>query len=698
MKPAELPQTVLERTAVVYVRQSSMTQVQGNLESQRRQYDLVSDARAYGFRDVVVIDDDLGTTAAGTALRPGFQKLVGLLCAGTVGAVFSVEASRLARNGRDWHHLIELCGLVGARVVDLEGAYDPSSPNDRLLLGLKGTMSEFEINTMRRRLNDARMAKAHRGELHVSVPTGYTWCHDAKKVEIEVDLRIRAAIGEVFARFAELGSVNKVVRSMHREGLTFPSPGDGKGGKQVSWRPPGIRAIAAVLRNPFYAGAYAYGKTETRTTIVEGRARRTYGHLRPIAAWAVLIKDHHNAFVSWETFERNQAQLSGNAHCWKAGVPKSGRGGRALLSGLLRCRRCGRMLSVNYSGAKAKTGRYSCRGDLRQTPNNCLTIGALRTDELLAQQLLKVLEPLATEAALMAEELAHEKLSAARRLIELELEQARYEARLAERRYEAVDPDKRLVVEELEARWEAALAHVGAVGARLAAPAAIMATVPARETLLALAGDLEATWAAPATDMALKQRIVRALVREVVVDLDTVSQEIVLVIHWIGGQHSEHRVRKPKAGEHRKRTSEDAVAVIRSMATRWPDEGIATALNRIGFTTGQGNSWTAARVLSARAKRDIRAYESGNKGGTWLTQVEVAQRLGVSLHFVRRLMSEQLLPAHQVVKCAPWQIRSEDVDAPAVREALQRWANPPCKSLSPEQELLFTCISRKDSQ
>ena len=223
MKPAELPRNILDRTAVVYVRQSSMTQVNGNLESQRRQYELVRDARAYGFRAVEVIDDDLGTTARGVAVRPGFQKLVGLVCAGTVGAVFSVEASRLARNGRDWHHLIELCGLVGARVIDLEGVYDPSNPNDRLLLGLKGTMSEFELNVMRRRLTDALEAKARRGELRLCPPIGYVWSTDARRFEMEADHRVQEAIRFVFTRFDELGSANRVVHAMLREGRTFPS-------------------------------------------------------------------------------------------------------------------------------------------------------------------------------------------------------------------------------------------------------------------------------------------------------------------------------------------------------------------------------------------------------------------------------------------------------------------------------------------
>jgi len=342
--------------------------------------------------------------------------------------------------------------------------------------------------------------------------------------------------------------------------------------------------------------------------------------------------------------------------------------------------------------------RYICRADKRQTPHLCLGVGAPRLDERVAREVLKVVQPLAVEAALKAEELAQEKVDAARHLLEIELEQARYEARLAARRYDAVDPEKRLVARELEDRWEVALKQVAEVEARLATPPQMLANVPDTGTLLALAEDLTAVWDAPDTNMALKQRIVRVLIREIVLDIDAAAQEVVLIIHWMGGQHSEHRVRKPSTGEHEKRASEEAEAVIRNMAAKWSDEEIARTLNRMKFTTGQGHTWTARSVGSARRSRDIPAYESANKDGAWITQVEASERLGVSLHFIRRLMREGVLPAHQVLKCAPWQIRVEGIDAPAVADALRRWAEPPCKSTHTEQEPLFTCLSRKDSQ
>jgi DNA invertase Pin-like site-specific DNA recombinase len=277
----ELPKDVLGRGAVVYIRQSTGAQVQENLESQRRQYELVDLARRYGFRDVAVIDADLGRSASGTMDRPGFRDLVGRICEGGIGAVFCLEASRLARNGRDWHHLLELCGLVGAYVIDTDGIHDPGLPNDRLLLGLKGTMSEFELSLIRKRLVDAAVAKARRGELRIGVPVGYIWSRD-EELMMDPDRRIQDAIRTVFRLFERLGSATQVLLHMRREGLLFPRPVDGRCASQLGWRPPAYRNVISVLQNPFYAGAYAYGKARVQTELVDGSLRKVYGRARPM--------------------------------------------------------------------------------------------------------------------------------------------------------------------------------------------------------------------------------------------------------------------------------------------------------------------------------------------------------------------------------------------------------------------------------
>src|SRR5437762_2463925 len=565
-----IPASVLKRKAVVYVRQSTQSQVMTNLESQRRQYDLVDVARQRGFTDVEVIDDDLGRSASGMVARPGFDRLVAMLCAGKVGAVLCFDASRLARNGRDWHHLLELCGLVEARVIDLDGVYDPCRPNDRLLLGMKGSISEFELGVLRARVLDAARAKARRGELRISVPIGYIWHRDIG-LGFDPDLRIQEVVRLIFARFRQLGSACQVFLSLRAEQVHFPRPSDGKRLIAFDWTPIRYRNVISVLKNPFYAGVYAYGKGEKRTEIVDGRARKSYGLRKPLEEWEVLLKDHHDGYIDWAEFERNQKQLAVNAYR-KAGDAKSGR---------------------------------------------------LRVDAAVARELLRAVEPMAIEAAVEAERRYMEARGEQQRIVELELQQARYEASLAERRYAACDPDNRLIAAQLEKSWEAALRRVETCQARLEA---VRTSEPAVVTpdFTSLADDRDAAWNAPGVTMRTRQRLLRALVTDIIADVDEATREVVLTIHWRGGQHSQLRVRKPKSGEHGCRTPDEALAVMRTMATRWSDEDIAASLNRMRMPTGQGKTWTAHRVSSVRRVNGIHAYRSAEKDGEWLTMSEAA--------------------------------------------------------------------------
>ena len=324
----------LRRRAIVYVRQSSPGQVLHNQESQRRQYGLADYARSLGFQEVETIDDDLGRTASGCVERPGFQRLVAEVCAGQVGAVFSIEASRLARNGKDWHHLIELCGLVNALVIDPEGMYDPHLINDRLLLGLKGTMSEFELNLFRQRSVEAIRQKARRGELQFALPVGLCWTAHGK-IEIDPDLRVQQVIHTILRKFQELGSARQVHMAFQAEDTLAPLLGTDPTGPRITWRSPTYYNILSVVSNPMYAGAYAFGKTEVRTSVVGGQARKSSGHEKPRESWTVLIEDHHPGYITWEQFERNQSVLSENAYMKSRMSRKSGRGGRSLLAGLL---------------------------------------------------------------------------------------------------------------------------------------------------------------------------------------------------------------------------------------------------------------------------------------------------------------------------------------------------------------------------
>jgi DNA invertase Pin-like site-specific DNA recombinase len=681
-----LPAVVLQRKAIVYVRQSTPQQVQLNLESQRRQYELVEVARRRGFTNVEVIDDDLGRTASGAVARPGFDRLVAGLCAGQVGAVLCLDASRLARNGRDWHHLLELCGLVEARVIDLDGVYDPCRPNDRLLLGMKGSISEFELGIIRSRMYEAARSKARRGELRISSPIGYAWDRDVG-LGLDPDRRLQEVIRLVFQKFRELGSARQVLLWMASQNVHFPYPSNGRALTSFEWRPIRYRNVISILKNPFYAGVYAYGKSEKRTTIIDGRARKSYGHHKPMGTWEVFIKEHHEGYISWAEFERNQALLAGNAF-GRVGDTKSGRGGRALLASIICCARCGRRLSVLYTGRYPRP-IYRCeQPNIQLGQRRCLSIAGKRIDETIAAEMLRAVAPMAIEAAEEAERMLRDEDQDRRRIAELELQQAQYDASLAERRYAACDPDNRLIAVQLEKAWETALQRVEHCRSRLDRMQMSDAD-DVHPDFTRLADDLSAAWKAPRTTMRTRQRLVRALITEIIVDIDEAAGEIVLVIHWKGGQHSELRVRKPRTGEHGCSTPEQALAVMSSMAGRWSDQDIAASLNRMGMPTGQGKTWTAHRVSSVRRVRGIHGYRSAEKNGEWLTMRDAAAKLGVSHHQVRKLIKAGILKSEQIMPDAPHQIRATDLASEQVVAALKRKGRP-CRVDSERQISMFT--------
>lgn len=356
----------LRRTAVVYVRQSTPGQVENNKESTRLQYALADQARALGFTKVTVIDDDLGRSASGAVDRPGFDTLAGEVCTGEVGAIFCIEDSRLARNGREWHYLLDLCSMTGTLIIDPRGTYDPRLSNDRLMMGLKGSMAEFELSLFRQRSQAALLAKAKRGELRIPLPVGVCWTDD-DKIELDPDLRVQSAIRTVFSKYTELGSVRQVLQWHRRGGVMVPTYSHDRHCRTPSWRLPSYQTIRGIITNPLYAGAYAFGRRETRTQLVDGHARKTEGHMKPRELWTVLIREHHPGYISWDCYERHQERLTENAHMHGQAGRKAGRGGRGLLAGVLRCRRCARMLSVVYKGASNAVPRYVCNLASRST-------------------------------------------------------------------------------------------------------------------------------------------------------------------------------------------------------------------------------------------------------------------------------------------------------------------------------------------
>lgn len=661
----------LSRRAIVYIRQSTPGQVQENRESQRRQYELADRARELGFRQVDVIDDDLGRSGSGLKERPGYQRLVAEVCAGDVGAVLCIEASRLARNGRDWHYLVDFCGLVGAVVIDAEGIYDPRIPNDRLLLGLKGTMSEFELSLFRQRSFEAIRAKARRGELQFCLPIGLCWNTDGR-VELEPDLRVREAIALVFKKFVELGSIRQTHLWLRQNAIALPSGTYGNPTRKAVWKLPVYNTVHGVITNPMYAGAYAFGKTGDRTRIVDDRARRTRGHIKPRIDWAVLLVDHHPGYISWQDFERNQRVVAENAHMQKRMEPKAGRGGRGLLGGLLRCRRCGRMLHVTYAGLNSRVVRYACQGaHVNHGTTRCISFGGLRVDEAVARTLLEAVAPLAIEAAAQAASDASKHMADRQRVLSLELEQSRYEAGLAARRFESVDPANRLVAAELERRWNATLVHSQELERRLEDlnKQEYGERVPSVDDLAQLAQRLPSVWNSDTADMKLKQRIVRLLVRDIIADVDDDASEIVLVTHWHGGRHTEMRVAKNRTGKHGRCTNEQATDVIRRMAERWPDEMIATTLNRIGLRTGTGTTWNERKVYSVRHRLSLPAYDPSARNGV-LTLGEAAEALGASETLIRTLIRNGALAATQIAPGAPYEIDASILKDKSLRRAV----------------------------
>ena len=662
----------LARQAVVYVRQSSQAQVHGNLESQRRQYALGEKARALGFHSVEVIDQDLGRSASGSAARPGFERLVALVLSGQVGAVLCIEASRLARNGRDWHHLLDLCALCDTLIIDPEGIYDARQSNDRLLLGLKGSVSEFELSLLRQRSDEARRQKAARGELQFPLPVGLEWTADGHIV-LDPDLRVQEALRLAFRKLTELGSVVAVLKWFVTQQIALPTC-TRKNHHQLrqDWKVPHYSTLLCIYKNPLYAGAYAYGKRKTGTRVVDHRARKCPGQRKPLSEWSVLLLSHHPGYIPWEQYLGNQQMLKEHTHQDPAVDRKAGRGGAALLAGMVRCRRCGRRMSVHYRSPTS--WNYTCRGASFLSPGHtCLVLGGYQVDERVGRELVQALTPCAIEAALLAAQQQQQAQKEVQSAVELEREQARYQVELAAQRYEQVDPHNRLVALELERRWEKELSQLQELEQRLEAigqrpPSAL---APDREQLLLLGRDLPAVWNAPQADPALKQRLAGLLLAEVLCEVDSTGKEAILTLHWQGGRHSEVRLRKPAPGHHRYQAEPQVQALLSEHSETRSAQQLAELLNQRGLKTGYGRFWDAQRVREFLRKHQIGRYGRPTLFVGGLTMRAAARRLGICPDAVHRLIERGLLTGEQRYPGACYRIPAEALQRPEVQAAVQ---------------------------
>lgn len=660
----------LSRRAYVYVRQSTLDQVHYNRESQLRQYGLADRARGLGWPDVTVIDDDLGRSGSGIH-RPGFERLLAALCSGEVGAVLCIEASRLARNGRDWHTLLEFCRLVGCLLIDEDGIYDPRQPNDRLLLGMKGTLSEMELSTFRQRSQAAIDQKAKRGELFTSIPIGYVRA-PGNRIEKDPDLRIREALDLVFRKFREFGSVRQVLLWIRQERIELPAVNYGPDGRNIIWKLPVYNSLLHILTNPTYGGAYAFGKTRTTARIVNGRKQVFAGNRLPRADWQSLIIEHHASYISWDEFEANRKLITHNANMKGNMVRGAVKRGSSLLAGLLRCGHCGRKLHVAYSGTKGTVARYNCQGSMNNHGGpRCISFGAVRVDHRVSEEVLRQLQPLGVRASLEAIERARTEQDECVRHKELALEQARYEAARARRQYDAIDPENRLVAAELERRWNETLKAQAQLQAELdllREQSSRALSANARDELLRLGDDLPRLWYHPASSVEIKKRILRTVLKEIVVTKQ--DETIRALVHWQGGDHTEIVFEKNQVGQHRWVTDVETIDIVRALARTLPDQAIAAVINRLGKRTARGHTWTAVRVCTLRHDHRIAAYREGERQERdEVTVAEATNLLGVSAPTVIRLIRAGRLPASQACLGAPWIIRRADVDAYSAQRA-----------------------------
>jgi DNA invertase Pin-like site-specific DNA recombinase/transposase len=652
-----------QRRAVVYVRQSTPGQVERNTESAARQYALAERAVELGWptASVLVVDEDTGQSARWAHARIGFRELAAEVGLGHVGVILALEVSRLARSSADWHQLLDLCALTGTLIADADGIYSPGEFNDRLLLGLKGTMSEAELHLIRSRLRGGLENKAARGELRLPLPIGLERDEDGE-IRLCVDEQVRGAIRRVFELWDRCGSGRQVVAELAAEGQRLPRRRITE--RRIRWEPPDYGAVHEILTNPNYAGAYAYGRHRTVKTVDADRGVKISQVKTPIAEWRVLITEHHPGYVSWEQYLETQRRLLANARPTGQGGGAA-REGSALLQGLVRCAKCGRKMKVKYSGPSGRTHTYLCEStyQTQATSRVCQTIGGLRFDKTVVDAFLEAVTPAGVDATAAAVDQLEADHAERRHLQLLAVERVEYEAERRRRQFDACEPENRLVARSLERAYEEALADVERQRRALSEldrhrPAPL--TERERRGLRRLAGELGRVWTAASTTDRDRKELLRALLDDVILDVDRARDTASVELIWQGGARTELPVRVKHSTVKRSGTRPELVDLVRRLAVHSSDREIAIVLSKHGWKSPTGLPFTQRRVRDLRERANIPPAPRTPPADAGVSIMQAARELRVSTMTIRRWLQEGLLPAEQTAEHAPWRIRLTD--------------------------------------
>jgi len=662
------------RRAVIYVRQSSDGQVKNNLESQQLQYALAPRAKGLGFGDVEILDVDLGASAAVAAKRrDGFERLLGAVALGEVGLILSRELSRLLRTDKDFCQLVELCQLFDTLLGDEQTIYDVSRMDDQLVLGIKATMSVVELKVLRMRLLEGKEHKARRGALYPRLPPGYVWAAPGQ-VAKDPNLRVQEAMALVFAKFRETWSIRQTFKWFRDHEVDVPVTQARGGTLVVVFQPPRPTFINKVLHNPFYAGAYAWGRHPIEVVWRDGQLRKRRTAPVPPEQARVFLPDHHEGYIDWPTFEEHQRMIQRNHFRGESDdTAGAARAGKGLLTGLLRCRRCGRKLHVRYWGKAGTSARYVCPGDFVSGGGRyCVAFGGATVDRRFSDEILRVLSPLGIRASVEAIDRLSVEHDVHRHAIQRQVQQLEYDTARAFEQYNAVDARNRLVASELERRWNETLADLARARAQVTAldDRRQPITAEERQAFVAFGERFADVWHLAACPIELKKHIVRSVIEEVLVD-EQPPGRLSFIVHWKGGSHTAFEMEKVSAKTVH-RTADADLDVIRKMAPRYGDDAIARVLNKLGRHTGKGKPWSQTAVKTARRNHSIDGCARSVVDEDVLTLQGAARYTKTSDTTIKKLVDAGILPMRQVVPFAPWEIRRTDLDSDPVRVVLTR--------------------------